>query len=120
MAKADGTTGEWTGLSKRRWWLNAAGEVESAPATAEELAAARARVMAIRRQTADPIGLRSCWQCNSAHWYFLSKEGWGEWVCCCLWCGRFYVDGVDVTDYEGRDPGLEPGPDPEPIPDVVP
>ena len=40
---------------------------------------------------------RSCWECNSAHNYHL--DGGGEYNC--FACGRYYMDGIDITDYSG-------------------
>ena len=38
---------------------------------------------------------RSCWECNSAHVRHL--DGGGNYNC--FSCGRYYRDGVDITDY---------------------
>jgi len=40
---------------------------------------------------------RSCWECNSAHVHHLDSKG--EYNC--FVCGRYYMDGVDITNYSG-------------------
>lgn len=57
------------------------------------------RERASRIVQADPtkMAMRSCWICNPAHEHF--KEGeWGDWVLMCFGCGRFYFEGVDITE----------------------
>lgn len=39
---------------------------------------------------------RSCWECNKAHIHHIGKGNYN-----CFSCGRYYRDGVDITDYSG-------------------
>lgn len=64
------------------------GSVQSRPATQQEIDAAR---------SSWTPALRSCWNCNHAHIHFLNDPVGHSFVC--HTCGRFYSDGVDVTDY---------------------
>lgn len=67
----------------------------SRPATKKELRAARA--LALERIKNNNFAVRSCWQCNGAHEYFLSGDK--NWCFTCFECGRWYAQNVDVTDY---------------------
>lgn len=47
----------------------------------------------------DWMGLgRSCWECNSAHIHHIGEGNYN-----CFSCGRYYRDGVDITDYSGSE-----------------
>ena len=63
----------------------------SRPATAEEISAAR-------EAFSDPA-MRSCWECNSAHAHFLNDTTDDFSFMCLMGCGRFFHNGIDVTDY---------------------
>lgn len=41
---------------------------------------------------------RSCWECNKAHVHHIGKGNYN-----CFSCGRYYRDGVDITDYSGSE-----------------
>jgi hypothetical protein len=61
----------------------------------------RTRRLAENLLTAHPeaLALRSCWNCNPAHEYMKRND---DYVISCPWCGNFYFQGVDITDYEGE------------------
>jgi tRNA(Ile2) C34 agmatinyltransferase TiaS len=44
--------------------------------------------------------IRSCWQCNPCHAHFLEYQR--DQLLWCYDCGRFYYQGVDITEYEGE------------------
>lgn len=44
----------------------------------------------------DKLVMRSCWHCNGAHEYLKESD---DCVILCIWCGKYYYKGVDITDY---------------------
>lgn len=80
------------------WSLGADGAVTSREAMPEELEAARAGAEAI---PISRIAVRTCWSCNPAHASFLANGGMGtDWYLhCAVGCGRWFFDGVDITEY---------------------
>lgn len=74
--------------ANHKFSIGSGGEVQSRPATEGEIANARSTF---------EIDMRSCWNCNPSHVRFLDDPaGHSFW---CFECGRYYSDGVDVTDY---------------------
>lgn len=73
----------------RRFYLDETGAVASTPASAEEIEEARGDF---------EMALRSCWNCNSAHEHFLNEPRGRSFLC--FDCGRYFSNGIDVTDYE--------------------
>ena len=75
------------------------GKIVSRPATLEEIASARDEA---RAKMPLPSGwsMRSCWVCNPAHRYFLDDTNDGFLFGCVMGCGRFYYNGIDITEYD--------------------
>lgn len=63
----------------------------------EELEEARNRAEAILESgDVGRMMLRSCWNCNGAHLHLAEAD---STILRCFGCGRFYIDGIDITDY---------------------
>lgn len=63
----------------------------------EELEEARSRAEAILESgDVDKMMLRTCWNCNGAHFHLAETD---STILRCFGCGRFYIDGIDITDY---------------------
>lgn len=75
-----------------RFIHNGTGECENRPATKEEIEKGRKKYD--DRQFAG-VGMRSCYECNSAHAHLME-----DFMFRCFSCGRLFVDGVDVMDYK--------------------
>ena len=86
----------------KKYWLEG-DNVQSREATAEELAAARTAAKA--KMAADPgsWAMRSCWECNGSHTYFLADTDDGFLFTCLMGCGRWYYNGVDITEDSDED-----------------
>lgn len=86
------------------WSLGTDGAVASRPASPAELEAARAGAEAV---PISRISVRTCWECNPAHASFLASGGMGtDWYFhCAVGCGRWFFDGVDITEYEDGEDG---------------
>ena len=99
MAEAE-CSAERPGLSGRRWWLAPGGAIRSAEATTREIAAARLRGQALRRNPQATKSVR-CWQCVPGNWHMLEPTRQWRYLYLCTACVRVYVGGVDATDYSG-------------------
>jgi hypothetical protein len=77
-----------------------AGKVISRPATPEELSAARKEALEKLRKDTSAWAMRSCWVCNPAHNHFLRDTSDGFLFNCVMGCGRYYYNGIDITQYE--------------------
>jgi hypothetical protein len=66
--------------------------------TKNELVEARNKAFNLLKT--DPLCMvwRSCWLCNSEHYYFL-KMFKDKFIIECIQCGRHFYDGIDITDY---------------------
>jgi hypothetical protein len=80
------------------WFLNEDGKPESRETSGVELIAARGT--AYGRLECDPTDyeVRSCWVCNPAHSHFLDNLTDGFLFACLMGCGRWYYQGIDITE----------------------
>lgn len=76
--------------------------VELTPA---ELAEVRAQAEAIvEAQDFSRLVMRSCWLCNAAHLHLAADDSPEEsYLLRCFGCGRFFLNGKDLTNYSGSD-----------------
>lgn len=44
------------------------------------------------------LAMRSCWNCNGAHKYFLNDTT-DNFLFVCFECGNYYFNGVDITEW---------------------
>lgn len=65
------------------------------PMSEEE--ATRRLAEALLMEKPEALALRSCWNCNPAHEYMKQTT---DFVISCPWCGSYFFQGVDITDYE--------------------
>lgn len=83
-------------------------EVVEREASPEELKAARDAAEKRLKEKAGGSGwaMRSCWNCNHAHRHFLENLSDGFLFSCVMGCGRWYYQGIDITesDEEVADP----------------
>ena len=76
------------------------GEIVARDATPDELT--KARETALDRLKKNPSGwaMRSCWNCNPAHYYFLTDPNDGFLFQCVMGCGNWYYGGINITKLE--------------------
>jgi hypothetical protein len=64
-------------------------------ATKEEIQKARKKYRTfMKKAKPEDICLRSCYECNQAHGHLMK-----DIIINCLWCGKIFVDGIDIMDY---------------------
>lgn len=67
--------------------------------SADELAEVRAEAQAIVESgDGSKLVMRSCWLCNPAHLHLVDEES-ESYLLRCFACGRFFVNGKDLTNY---------------------
>jgi len=72
---------------------------------ADQLAELREKALGLLETDAWRLLSRSCWLCNPAHLH-LSAEEPESYLLRCFGCGRFFLDGKDLTDYSPVEPEL--------------
>lgn len=74
---------------------NSNGGCDFRKATKEEIDAGRKKFYEAVDNNPESIGMRSCYECNQAHGHLME-----DCIIRCFGCGKVFVDGVDIVDYE--------------------